>query len=198
MKLHQVQKQLEKLKGWREILFTLALAERSYPNYVLFCELAEVENTKAYRALLDALWRALEEKTSSSAINALLLKLERLVPDAEAYDMYGVKPALDSCALVESVMFGWLNPENRRALEASQSSLATVTDFIEYAEGEGLDEDELVELFDAHPFVVQESEFQSQCFRLIKPERYPTRELLQKVKRIAANEGVSNIGIALD
>lgn len=198
MNANQFIKALEQLRGWREFVFILALAERAFPNYVLFDDAIGAKQAAKMRLLLDQAWDMLQEKNADARVTQALARLENLAPDPEAYDMYGVYPADDFCKLLEQALLNRLNSTKQRALEASQWATATVAQFIEMAEGEDLDEDALVRLLDKHELMKADKLFQRDLLLSLKKQRVPTEAFVAQMKEDAANGGVSNLGIALD
>ncbi|SFM49620.1 YjaG family protein [Marinobacter zhejiangensis] len=196
MNANQFFKAVEQLQGWRETTFLLALAERGFPNYALFAEALGLKSGAKMRQLLDLSWEQLQEP-SDAVIPQLLTKLEALSPDVDAYDAYGVHPAFDFCRLLEQALLSRLNPDRHRAGEAAQWATGTVMSFIEVSEGEGLDEDELVRLLDQHPLMKDDKQFQRELVLSLKRQRAPMDSYLDELKALAANDGVSNIGISL-
>ncbi|MDX1757451.1 MAG: YjaG family protein [Marinobacter sp.] len=198
MNANQFLKAVEQLQGWRECAFLLALAERGFPNYALFADAMGLKTGAKMRQLLDLAWGLLQEIPSEAAIPQLLAKLETLSPDVEAYDAYGVHPAFDFCRLLEQALLGRLNPDKHRASEASQWAMETVIGFIEVSEGEGLDEDELVRVLDHHPLMKADKAFQRDLVLALKRQRTPTEDFVAQLRGMAANDGVSNLGISLN
>ena len=192
-------KHLSKFKGWRETLFLLVLAERSFPNYALFAEVAEVGNANEMAGIINRCWELVENKVDDpKEIDRLLIRLGNITPDPDRYDAYGVKPALLCCSIVEKALFTWVNKENRRAHIAATESFNAVVEFVEYRDGEGLDDDELVALFDSHPLVLEEKSIQEEAFKMIKAERFPSSSFIDKIRALGENDGVSNLGISLE
>jgi uncharacterized protein YjaG (DUF416 family) len=148
------------------------------------------------RQLLDLGWEMLQKDTSEAVIPQLLAKLESLSPDVNAYDAYGVYPAFDFCQLLEQALLNRLNPSKHRATEASQMATATVVNFIELSEGEGLD-DELVRLLEQHQLMKEDKVFQRDLVLSFKRQRTPTTQFVGRIRADAANDGVSNLGISL-
>jgi hypothetical protein len=193
---NQFLKAVSQLQGWREFTFLMALAERSFPNYALFAEAVGLKTGAKMRQLLDLGWEMLQKDTSEAVIPQLLAKLESLSPDVNAYDAYGVYPAFDFCQLLEQALLNRLNPSKHRATEASQMATATVVNFIELSEGEGLD-DELVRLLEQHPLMKEDKVFQRDLVLSFKRQRTPTTQFVGRIRADAANDGVSNLGISL-
>lgn len=197
MNANQFLKALSQLQGWREFIFLMALAERSFPNYALFADAVGLKTGGKMRQLLDLAWDMLQKDASEAAIPQLLAKLEKLSPDVDAYDAYGVYPAFDFCQLLEQALLNRLNPSKHRATDASLMATATVVNFVELAEGEDLDEDQLVRLLEQHPLMKEDKVFQRDLVLSFKRQRTPTTQFVERVRADAANDGVSNLGISL-
>lgn len=197
MNANQFLKAVSQLQGWRECAFLLALAERSFPNYALFAEAVGLKTGGKMHQILDLAWGMLQEEDAETAIPQLLVKLEGLSPDVDAYDAYGVYPAFDFCQLLEQALLNRLNPTKHRATEASQLATGTVMSFIELSEGECLEEAELVRLLDSHPLMKEDKAFQRNLVLALKRQRTPIEQFVTELREDAANEGVSNLGISL-
>ncbi|KPQ28439.1 MAG: hypothetical protein HLUCCX14_10720 [Marinobacter excellens HL-55] len=198
MNANQFLKAVSQLQGWRECAFLLALAERGFPNYALFADAVGMKSGGKMRQLLDLAWGTLQQEAEEAAIPQLLSKLESLSPNVDDYDAYGVYPAFDFCQLLEQALLNRLNPNKHRATEASQLATGTVMDFVEMSEGEGMDEDELVRLFELHPLLKEDKVFQRDVVLALKRQRTPRQEFVDQLRSDAANDGVSNLGISLD
>lgn len=197
MNANQFLKAVSQLQGWREFAFLMALAERSFPNYALFADAMDLKTGAKMRQLLDLAWEMLQRDTSEAAIPQLLAKLENLSPDVDAYDAYGVYPAFDFCQLLEQALLNRLNPSKHRATDASQMATGTVMNFIEMSEGDELDEDQLVRLFEQHPLMKEDKVFQRDLVLSLKRQRTPTTQFVEGIRKDSANDGVSNLGISL-
>ncbi|WP_303293530.1 YjaG family protein [Marinobacter sp. ST-43] len=198
MNANQFLKAVSQLQGWRECAFLLALAERSFPNYALFADAVGLKTGGKMRQLLDLAWDMLQKEVTDAAIPQLLSKLETLCPNVDEYDAYGVYPAFDFCQLLEQALLNRLNPNKHRATEASQLATRTVMDFVEMSEGEGLDENELVRVFEHHPLLKDDKLFQRDTVMALKKQRTPKEAFLAELRAGAANDGVSNLGISLE
>lgn len=198
MNANQFLKAVSQLQGWRECAFLLSLAERSFPNYALFADAVGLKTGGKMRQLLNLAWDMLQKDVADAAIPQLLSKLESLCPSVEEYDAYGVYPAVDFCQLLEQALLNRLNPNKHRATEASQLATRTVMDFVEMSEGEGLDENELVSVFEHHPLLKDDKLFQRDTVLALKKQRSPTETFLAELQAGAANGGVSNLGISLE
>ena len=198
MNANQFLKAVSQLQGWRECAFLLTLAERAFPNYALFADAVGMKSGGKMRQLLDLAWGMLQKDASEAAIPQLLSKLETLSPNVDEYDAYGVYPAFDFCQLLEQALLNRLNPNKHRATEASQLATKTVMDFVEMSAGEGMDDDELIRMFEHHPLLKEDKLFQRDTVLALKRQRTPREDFIAELKAEAANDGVSNLGISLD
>lgn len=194
-------KSLQSLGGWRERAFILALAERAAPNAMLYFEnsdTSELEQKPDFLAAFNGMWQALILEPNEDAIVECLdtiVEWRTLTEDSESY---GAMPAADCLELAEQALLSGINEEKKRAFDASQLSLGTVTQFIEFSEGEGLDENALIKLFDRHPLVEREFSFQSELNDMLRSATHPGSEVILDIRVLAQDEGLSNIGISLE
>lgn len=196
-------KSLNNLVGWRERAFILALAERALPNAALYFDSLESQplDPELYpdqlESLIDKIWLKLILKPDEEAVIELLDDALACMPDTEQVDHYGALPTQDMLRLAEAALLGGVNNEKRRALEASQIALETITQFIEFSEGEGLSDDQLVKLFDKHPLIEREFSFEQELSDTLRSSNGPSAEVIDQIRLLAKDEGVSNLGISL-
>lgn len=193
-------KVLQSLGGWRERAFILALAERASPNAALYFEnldTSDLEKKIDLDTLFDQIWQHLIIDPNEDAIIECLdevVELRMLTDDSESY---GALPTADCLEIVEQALLCGVNEDKKRASETSQLSIATITQFIEFSEGDGLDENSLVRLFDKHPLIEREFSFQAELNDLLRAATHPGAEVIQELRVLAQDEGLSNIGISL-
>ncbi|MDX5298170.1 MAG: YjaG family protein [Gammaproteobacteria bacterium] len=197
MNAQQLQRALDQLKGWREYAFLLALAERHFPDFALFAQVIGSPYATRLRGALDNGWQMLEVKDHKIDAFQLLTRIEQIRPDPERYDMFGVYPAITACELFEQALLSRCNPGKPRAGEAARLSFDSIVRFVEVSEGEGLDDDALVKLFDHHPLVRAEKAWQNTLLQMLRRQGVPDVPFVHELRRLAENEGVSSIGISL-
>lgn len=198
MKPKQFEKLLGQLRGWREYAFILCLAERNFPNFALFADLTKPGDVARVRLLLDQAWEMLASHDHNLDVFQLLTHLSHCAPDLEAHDAYGAQPALTMIELLEQALLCRVNPEKTRAPVASAASLGVVMTFIEFSECEGLDDQAMVDLFEGHELMQAEQGFQEFLLETLGQARAPSEALVAQLREGASNEGVSNLGIALE
>jgi len=197
MNRQKFQKSLQTLSAWRERAFILSLAERALPNALLYLSSLDIE-AEFDAAIVDEIWLNLITEPDEESIIELLDIVTAFMQYTEDSEHYGALPTQDCLMLFEQALLGGLNDEKRRALDASQSSVNTVIQFIEFSEGEGLSENQLIKLFDSHSLVEREFSFQGELIDILRPAPHPGQSLINELREIAQDEGVSNIGISLN
>lgn len=197
MKPHQFERILQSLSGWRAMAFCLALAERAWPNYALFCRVSGFPGETRLRGILDESWRYLEQGEAHDPYR-WLVRMEECLPDPADFDVYGVHPAVDFWTLLEHAWLSQTESDKPRAALASAISLATVQGFVEMTDGQGLDDDALVKVLDESPYMQGELDFQFWLADTLRKQPAPDAQFLADLYADAANDGISNIGISLE
>lgn len=185
-------KRLGDLEPWQQSVFALALAERMYPNYHLYAESTGKGNAIEFRAALDSLWRYLTERGSRVNLSAILESFEAFIPDPTHEESYGAYPALDACVALGCAYNSVICRIGEEPMEASNASIGSVAGFIEMLEERELTEDELYE----QPLMEQEMAFQVELLNQVSRPRDPQQILA--ICSLAAQDGVSNLGITLE
>ncbi|KZY94270.1 hypothetical protein A3743_24645, partial [Oleiphilus sp. HI0072] len=158
------QKSLNSLRGWRERAFMLAIAERALPNALLYLDSIESDSpsdSPLKLADIDSAWNMLIIEQDEEGIVELLDLTQANMPDTEQSEHYGALPTHDCLSILEQALLAGINDEKPRALSVSQLSLETITQFIEFSEGDSLSENQLIKLFDSHPLIEREFSFQA-------------------------------------
>lgn len=199
MNKQKFQKKLQSLSAWRERAFILSLAERALPNAILYITSLEADESdfRPLPEIIEDIWQHLIKEPSEEQIILLLDQVMAYVPETENSEHYGALPTADCLSLLEQAMLGGLNEEKRRALDASQTALTTVLQFIDFSEGDDLSENELIKLYDTHPLVEREFSFQAELNDILRSASHPGDELIAELRSLAQDGDVSNIGISL-
>ncbi len=200
-----------KLSHWQQIAFSAALLERMLPNYQLFSEAADFGDAKVLRNQLDIIWQWLANRSAVKInIDAQLLKLEPETPDPEAFDSFGVFPALDACMALTAL---WQLMQSKPAKKGkileveldniksiSRLSHNSVSYYIELLLLEEVDEavsNEFAittEQINEHPLMQWEKETQNELFDFLKFAAEDKRSC-QLARKLSLSEGLSNLGI---
>ncbi len=184
-------KRLGDLEPWQQTVFALALAERMYPNYQLYAESTGKGDAVAFRAVLDSLWRYLTEKSSRVNLSVILEEFEPHIPDPTQETSYGAYPALDACVALGCAYNSVICRIGEEAEEASNASIGSVAGFLELLAERDLSHEELYE----QELMESEMSFQVELLNQVARPRDP--EQILAIRALAAQDGVSNIGISL-
>ncbi|CAH0989970.1 hypothetical protein SIN8267_00047 [Sinobacterium norvegicum] len=173
----------------RTVLLAAAVSQRMMPNYQLFCQVTEFTDPTQYRNTLNLVWEWL--LVSDAKINFELQseKLELITPDAADFDMFGVYPAIDACVALASAVNAIVEFESdsyrKDVVDLSRRSIEG------FLEMQGVENTAEAELTLHNEQLLDE-------VMLIADDKLKNKELLKELKRLATNEGVSNLGIAVD
>jgi uncharacterized protein YjaG (DUF416 family) len=203
-------KQLAKLTGWRQKVYLLALAERSLPHIMLYGDIHDrPKQAKQVKHMLDVLWQSvsqrqpkvwLQKSVDENGIPAGAGQtLDEWVGFLQQDESFGSVAAAHSIKLVEGALLAFQKQRLHQAAEMGQLSFNFVTEFVEMQEGEGLDDEALVALFNESLWCQQELKWQREMYTALDNHKgAPEPEWLAQIRLQAANEGVSGIGISVD
>lgn len=190
--------QLRALGPWQQLIFITALAQRSALNYQLFCEAVNFGEPGALNKLLGLLWESQLSKEAKVNWAVQQEKLPELNPDPEAYDMYGVYPALDAAMAVELAIEQALQTDEENTIRASKLSRSTVRQFLIKQLPEDFDEQQESVWLRAQPLMDDENAFQDELLLQVSSANTPHPVLIRQLRELAFNQGFSNLGIGLD
>nr|WP_241242417.1 YjaG family protein [Thalassotalea sp. G2M2-11] len=187
------------MSQWQRIAFSAALIERMLPNYRIFAEQAGFGNFQLLRNQVDLIWQRLD-KSQKVKINfdAQLLKLEEQVPDPQAFDFFGVYPALDTSMAVMSLLQAMQDSDGLGFENVSRLSENSVNFYVELCldndQERLLTDEELALQMSQHPLIQWELATQHELFDFLKnaPENKAT---ITEIKKIVLAQGMSNLGI---
>jgi uncharacterized protein YjaG (DUF416 family) len=193
----------ENLSRWQQIAFASALLERMLPNYQMFSESSQFGDYALLRNQLDLVWQWLDKNNQIKInINAQLNKLEEQTPDPEAFDSFGVFPALDVCMAMMSLWQAIQDQEDEDYSNVGRLSQNSVNYYTELMLAQEMtdQDDSDTEITDAeiadHPLMQWEKATQNELFDFIK-EAPENKESCQQLKNLALEEGLSNLGIEI-
>ncbi|GAA6171278.1 YjaG family protein [Colwellia sp. KU-HH00111] len=192
----------EKLGYWQQIAFASAILERMLPNYQMFSENSQFGDYALLRNQLDLVWQWLDKNSQIKInINAQLAKLEAQTPDPEAFDTFGVFPALDVCmammALWQLMQSNGQDKHHEDISSISRLSLNSVNYYVELLLlDEGMTQIDAKDI-GAHPLAVWEKDTQNELFDFLKLAAQSKRSC-QLAKEMVLSEGLSNLGIEIE
>ena len=191
-----------KLSHWQQITFASALLERMLPNYQMFSESSQFGDYAVIRNQLDLVWQWLDKKNQIKInIEAQLTKLEEQTPDPQAFDFFGVFPALDVCmammSLLQLIQSNGTDKNHEDINSVSRLSYNSVSYYVELLL---IDEGEIEvqsSTINEHPLAVWEKETQDELFDFLKFAAENKRSC-QLAKEMVLTEGLSNLGIEIE
>ena len=191
-----------KLSHWQQIAFAGALLERMLPNYRMFSESSQFGDYAVLQNQLDLVWQWLDKKNQTKInINAQLNKLEEQTPDPEAFDSFGVFPALDVCmAMMSLLQLIQSNGEDKNHEDINSVSRLSYNSVSYYVELLLIDEGETevqAANINEHPLAVWEKDTQYELFDFLKFAAENKRSC-QLAKEMVLTEGLSNLGIEIE
>lgn len=190
--------QLRALSPWQQLVFITALAQRSAVNYQLFCEAVNFGDPNALNKLLGLLWES--QLTKEAKINWAVQqeRLAELHPDPDAYEVYGVYPALDAAMAIELAIEQALQTDEENAIRASKLSRSTVRQFLVKQLPEDFEEAHESTWLRGHPLMDDENAFQDELLAQVTSANLPHPVLIRQLRELACNQGFSNLGISLN
>ena len=186
---------LEKLAPWQHTTFMVALCERMYPNFALFCQQTDFADARQYRIIVDSVWESLTVKNAKINFERQLERLEEIIPSADDYDLYAVFPAIDACYALSTLLHALLDREEmlEEVIKVSQISVDTVAQ-LEFAQTG-------VEVTQENAKSIQtiedEWDIQWEIYRPLRETEKRDIELICSLRDALRDECVSNIGIEL-
>ena len=134
-------------------------------------------------------------------IGAQLNKLEEQTPDPEAFDSFGVFPALDVCmammSLWQLIQTNGTDKAHEDINSISRLSQNSVNYYVELLLIEEDEEDLPTAQIDEHQLLVWEKETQNELFDFLKLAA-ETKRSCQLATEMVLSEGLSNLGIEIN
>jgi hypothetical protein len=201
------------LSQWQQITFAAALLERMLPNYKMFSEVSGFGDDKVLGNQLDIIWQWLSQpNTTKINIDAQLLKLETETPDPEAFDSFGVFPALDTCMALSALwQLMQSNPPKKNKTVAadlddinsiSRLSFNSVSYYVELLLLEGLDQtgdnkEVTLAALDSHPLTQWEKDTQDELCTFLQYAA-ENKKSCDMAKKMSLDEGLSSLGLEIE
>jgi len=185
--------QLTNLQSWQQSVFCMALAEHTLLHFHLFCEAtSKDEDGKAIDNINQLFWEKMTVKGAKINFTIQQENFEEIIPDIRDHDFYGVYPAVEYCVIMSCAFNSFLIKSDEEALNASQTSFATIASFIELQNDSEIDESDLK----TDPLFQNELQFQADLLEKLNNERSP--ELIKSIRKFVVDYGTTNLGIALN
>lgn len=193
-------KQIQPLNPWQMTTLASAICERAWPNYALFADITDFGTSEDVRHCLNMVWDNAAGLQSSKNFERLLEKLDVNTPEPEEFDMFGVHPALDFIVSLNCAVNCAMAVESQETDVASllTLSLSTIGKFIKYAEAPDLKGTELTQYIEHHELYLIQLEFIKELIQEVKQLPKQNKDIIRELKTLAANDGISHLGISMD
>ncbi len=191
MLLLPINEQLKNLQSWQQSVFCMALAQRTILHFHLFCEATGSEAGQSIDNINQLFWEKMTVKGAKINFTIQQEHFEELIPDAREFDFYGVYPAIDHCVIMSCVFNSFLSKSTDEALNASQTSFATIASFLELQNDQEMDADRLQQ----EALFQEELNFQQALLAKLNTQRSP--QLIKSIRQFVVDCGSTNLGISL-
>ncbi|GAA4897507.1 YjaG family protein [Ferrimonas pelagia] len=190
---------IKELSSNQKILFAVALSERMLPNYQLFAQITEQEDSQKASTIQDMLWQSLYTPNFKLNYDRMLDQLEALMPDHGDHDFYGVYPATDALMALSTILTALQQKIDADLINVSKLSSSTVAAFIEASDlPDDLNSEKALDdyIFD-HPLMADEKAIQEQLLEWVEEQEKTDPEAIKALRKELRDSGVSNIGVSL-
>ncbi|MDO6562421.1 YjaG family protein [Amphritea sp. 1_MG-2023] len=191
-----LENELKALDGWQLSAFSVAVTERMLPNFALFSSLLDFGDRHQIRSIIDGVWNKLSNTGATMNFEVQQVNVEANMPDLDVFDMYGASPALDAMVALYSTINCLLEPNRTEAANVGNLSLECVATYIEVTADTDMSDEELLRYINDHEMMLQEERFQAEVIRCLTGVKHPSNGLIKDLKTLAANDGISNIGVS--
>ena len=192
------QRQIQNFSDWQLTALATAVTERAWPNFALFSELVEFGEPQELRHCLNMLWDYIAGLQSSKNFERLLERLDDNIPLEDDYDMFGVQPALDFTVSLHCSIECAMKASVDDAASALTLSLSTIGKMIKYAEADELKGIELTQYIEDHELFTDHMAFIDELIATLSNQKAQNKDFSKQLRLFSANEGVSQLGVALD
>lgn len=182
--------QLTNLQAWQQSVFCMALAEQNITHFKMFSQAIESENDLIAENILQLFWEKMTVKGAKINFTIQEENFDAIIPETSNHEFYGVYPAVDYCVITNCIFNSFTSKSKEEALNASQTSFATIASFIELQTDEEIEEATLIE----EPLFVEQLDVQKNVLKMLDNERSP--ELIKSIRTYIRSLESTNIGIS--
>ncbi|WP_299662992.1 YjaG family protein [uncultured Psychromonas sp.] len=182
--------QLSNLQAWQQNVFCMALAEQNITHFKMFSQAIGSEHGETAENILQLFWEKLTVKGAKINFTIQEENFDAIIPESNDYDFYGVYPAVDFCVITNCIFNSFSTKSKEEALNASQTSFATIASFIELQTDQEIDEATLL----LEPLFIEHLAVQETLLKMLNNERSP--ELIKSIRTYIKSLESTNIGIS--
>ncbi len=188
---------IKALDTWQKTLLATALTERMLPNYQLFAQVTDQENSDKAMIALDLLWQSLTDRKFKLNFERLINQMDALIPDEQQYDCYAVYPATDLLTALVTIFTALQQKIETDLINISKLSSSTVAAFIEASESDDAQISANDDWVFAHPLMQEERELQEQLLDWVEQLSPSDADEVKGLRKELREAGISNLGISL-
>lgn len=190
---------MRELNFYQQAAIAAALLERMLPNYQLFAEVTQTGDAQLPRHILTLVWEWLTVKKAKINFEKLSAELEAVTPEVNAFDIFGVYPAVDCATALDMMLSGIAQQDASEFINVAKISQATVARLIEH---DSIDDDitteaELKKIVREHPLMQYEMDCLAELIALVTPLKQFGREERQLLQNWVTEQGLTNLGMEL-
>ncbi len=191
-------KQIQNLKPWQLTTIATAITERAWPNFALFAEMTEFGEPAEVWHCLNMLWDNAAGLQHAKNFERLLERLDANTPDLNEFDMIGAQIALDVIVSLNCSVHCAMDTSDAEVASVMTLSLSTIGKFIKYSEADELKGTELTQYIEQHELYQMQMDFIEELVKTVRAQNRQTKEFARSLRQLAANDGISQLGISLD
>lgn len=188
---------IRQLTPWQQAAFASALCERMLPNYMLYQEVSGEGDYQTLRNLLNLAWEWLSVPKTRINQETQQEKLEEVTPNTNESSPLGYLLALDCCVALSSLLQSLAAKADPEGLTISKLSQSSVSRFLESTDCLDIAPEALEDAINQHPLMAFEQEVQNELLDLLERNEEGDKSLCAQLKKLALEEGISNIGLEL-
>ena len=188
---------IRQLTPWQQAAFASALCERMLPNYLLYQEVSGEGDYQTLRNLLNLAWEWLSVPKTRINQETQQEKLEEVTPNTNESSPLGYLLALDCCVALSSLLQSLAAKADPEGLTISKLSQSSVSRFLESTDCLDIAPEALEDAINQHPLMAFEQEVQNELLDLLERNEEGDKSLCVQLKKLALEEGISNIGLEL-
>ena len=194
-KLNNFQR-IRELNFVQKAALAAATLERSLPNYALFAQALEFGDANQLETALALCWEKILLPKSKISLEKLIEKVEPNVPELNDFDVFGVYPAIDAATALLTLIHALQSKEEQEFVSVCKISQGTVARLIEYQFA--LEEQPFTaQDVNQHPLMEYESDYLAQLIDFVANMGRLDKDNLKALKKLATQDGQTNIGVEL-
>ncbi|RTE86520.1 MULTISPECIES: YjaG family protein [Gammaproteobacteria] len=187
---------IRKLEPAQQAVLAAYLCERLLPNYNLFSEHVGFGDPKILRGLLNLVWDKISVNKGGDW-ERWQEKLEAVTPSDNDFDMLGVYPAIATCTALSCLAQGIADKESAPFLDVAKISQGSVSHYLELGEFADVDDPKKrYECIEEHELMAYEMATQEAMVEFLESSANVDKALVSDVRKIAREEGHSNLGLS--